>query len=146
MTSYRRILPWAVTLLVLVACSRSIAAEEKQAPMQIPGVVGVDAEGLVKLVETTPRLVLIDSHIRMDRRQGYLEGSVSLPDNETSCASLAKLLRSKDNPALFYCNGVKCGRSARAARIAHSCGYTRLYWYRGGFEDWKRKGFPFLKN
>lgn len=133
------------SLLVAVLFSPIALAEAPRAPDQIPGVTRVGAEDLVKLAETSPQLVLIDSRIRMDRRQGYLDGSISLPDTETSCRTLARLLRSKDHPALFYCNGVKCGRSATAARIARSCGYTRIYWYHGGFEDWKLKGFPYLK-
>ena len=60
-------------------------------------------------------------------------------------ASLARVISAKDRPVLFYCNGVKCGRSAVAVTIARQCGYTRLYWYRGGFEDWKRKNYPYLK-
>jgi rhodanese-related sulfurtransferase len=131
-----------VALLALVSVTR---AEEKIAPENIPGVTRMDAEGVLTLVEKTPQLVIIDARIAMDRKQGHLEGSVSLPDVETNCASLAHVISAKDRPALFYCNGVKCGRSAVAVTIAKQCGYTRLYWYRGGFEDWKRKNYPYLK-
>jgi len=105
----------------------------------------VDAEGVLALVEKMPRLVIVDSRIAMDRKQGYLEGSISLPDTETNCASLARVISAKDRPALFYCNGVKCGRSVVGVTTAKQCGYTHLYWYRGGFEDWKQKGYPYLK-
>jgi len=37
-------------------------------------------------------LVLIDSRIRADRKEGYIEGSVSLPDIETTCEALAQQL------------------------------------------------------
>jgi rhodanese-related sulfurtransferase len=105
----------------------------------------VDAEGVLALVEKMPRLVIVDSRIAMDRKQGYLEGSLSLPDVETDCAALARILTEKDRPVLFYCNGVKCGRSVVAVKVARQCGYTRLYWYRGGFEDWKQNNYPYLK-
>jgi rhodanese-related sulfurtransferase len=131
-----------VALLTLASVTR---AEEKIAPENIPGVTRVDAEAVLALVEKTPRLVIIDARIAMDRKQGHLEGSVSLPDTQTNCASLARVISAKDRPALFYCNGVKCGRSGVAVTIAKQCGYTRLYWYRGGFEDWKQKGYPYLK-
>ncbi|HCU53179.1 MAG TPA: rhodanese-like domain-containing protein [Gammaproteobacteria bacterium] len=120
-------------------------ATEKLAPEQIDAVTRVTAEGLLEAVQRNPRLVIVDSRIAMDRRQGYIEGSISLPDINTSCASLARVIPSKQHAALFYCNGVKCGRSVVALGIAKSCGYTRLYWYREGFEDWKQKGYPFLK-
>jgi len=115
------------------------------APEQIDGVTRVSAEELIALAQRERRLVLVDSRIAMDRHQGYIEGSVSLPDINTTCTTLARILPSKIHPALFYCNGVKCGRSVVALRIAQSCGYTRLYWYREGFEDWKQKGYPYLK-
>jgi rhodanese-related sulfurtransferase len=105
----------------------------------------VDARGVLTLVEKTPRLVIIDSHIAMDRNQGHLEGSLSLPDMETNCAALARIIPEQDRPALFYCNDIKCGRSSVAVKIARQCGYTRLYWYRGRFEDWEQKNYPCLK-
>jgi len=120
-------------------------AEEKLAPEQIPGVTRVTAEGLLEAAQRNPRLVIVDSRIAMDRRQGYIEGSISLPDVNTNCATLARVIPTKQHAALFYCNGVKCGRSVVALGIAKSCGYTQLYWYREGFEDWKQKRYPYLK-
>ena len=135
----------ACLIAALLAFVSVVCAEESIAPESIPGVTRVDAEGVLTLVEKTPRIVIIDSRIAMDRKQGHLEGSLSLPDTETNCAALARIIPEKDRPALFYCNGVKCGRSAVAVKIARQCGYTRLYWYRGGFEDWKQRNYPYLK-
>lgn len=132
-------------IIALLVFASVVCAEEKLAPENIPGATRVDAEAVLALVEKTPRLVIVDSRIAMDRKQGYIEGSLSLPDTETNCASLARIIPEKSQPALFYCNGVKCGRSVVAVKIARQCGYTRLYWYRGGFEDWKQKNYPYLK-
>jgi len=49
------------------------------------------------------------------------------------------------SPILFYCNGINCGRSARAAVIAVDCGYTGIYWFRHGMEAWQEKEFPLLQ-
>jgi len=70
---------------------------------------------------------------------------LSLPDEQTTCDSLAEAIPSKQAPALFYCNGPKCGRSAVAVKIALDCGYQRIYWFRGGFEEWKNKAYPYVK-
>lgn len=115
-------------------------------PDRIPGTVKVDAEGLLDLVEKLPALVIVDARIRQDRLQGYIEGSRSLPDVETDCASLAKIIPRKKTPVLFYCNGPKCGRSVHTSRKAIECGYANVYWFRGGFEEWKKKNYPYVKN
>ena len=114
-------------------------------PDSIPGTVKVDAEGLLDLVEKHPGFVIVDARIRQDRLQGYIEGSISLPDVETDCESLARIVPARSAPVLFYCNGPKCGRSVHASRKALKCGYKRVYWFRGGFEEWSKKNYPFLK-
>ena len=120
-------------------------SEEKIAsPETIEGVINVDAEGLIKMVMSTPDLVLIDSRIHADRKEGYIEGSISLPDIETTCDSLANALPQLDNPVMFYCNGVNCGRSANAAVIAIDCGYSNILWFRHGIEEWQEKEYPLV--
>ena len=123
--------------------SPSVSAQTKS-PENIKGTVKVTAEEFIELVDKTPDLIIVDSRIPGDRKQGYLEGSVSLPDIETNCNSLTKVIPNKSNAALFYCNGVKCGRSAKAVKIAINCGYNNTYWFRGGFEEWLAKGYPYL--
>ena len=139
----------AVTVLGFVGPAQAVEEkkEEKKivAPDTIPGTTKVDAERVLDIVQKIPKLVIIDARIRKDRTQGYLEGSVSLPDIKTTCESLAKVIPKKFSPVLFYCNGPKCGRSVKSSRKALACGYTNIYWFRGGFEEWKKKNYPYLK-
>jgi len=65
-----------------------------------------------------------------------------LPNTSTNEESLAKHIASKDTPVLFYCNGVKCGRSVESSKLAVSLGYKKIYWFRGGWEEWTQKGMP----
>lgn len=123
----------------------SLAEEKTRSPDNIPGAIKVNAEKLIELAGSIPDLIIIDSRIRSDRLQGYIEGSLSLPDEETDCDSLSALIPKKDHPTLYYCNGVKCGRSVKAVKIALACGYKNIYWFRGGFEEWKNKEYPYLK-
>lgn len=135
----------SLLLFVLLTTLAAEAAVPPRTPEIIPGSTRVDAEELIGLVERLPRLVIIDSRIRGDRKQGYLEGSLSLPDTETDCASLTHLVPDHARPVLFYCNGVKCGRSGHAVAIATACGYSNIYWFRGGFQEWLAKGYPYLQ-
>lgn len=118
--------------------------EQVAIPDSIPGTTRVDAEGVIALAAKIPNLVIIDARIDGDRKHGYIEGSVSLPDEQTNCASLAKVIPKKNSPTLIYCNGVKCGRSVVSSRIALKCGYTKLYWFRGGYEEWLANNYPYV--
>ena len=131
-------------ILSIALCIRPAYATDS--PETIAGTTKVDAEGLIQAVQTIPNLVIVDARIPSDRKQGYIEGSVSLPNVDTNCVTLAKVIPAKNHPSLFYCNGVKCGRSVESIKIALKCGYSDIYWFRGGFEEWLAKGYPYLQN
>ena len=57
----------------------------------------------------------------------------------------AAIIETKATPVIFYCNGVKCDRSVKSAQIALDNGYTNIYWFRGGIEEWRANGFPIEK-
>ena len=140
-------LPLIILLGGLATFSNTLWASETPilSPESIEGASKVNAEEFIELVGKIPELVIIDSRIPGDRKQGFVEGSLSLPDINTRCETLAKVLPKKSTPSLFYCNGVKCGRSAKAIKIALGCGYNNIYWFRGGFEEWLAKGYPYLQ-
>ena len=115
-------------------------------PEQITGAETLSAEDVIALAMEKPDLIIVDARIANDRKHGYLENSQSLPDIETSCNSLAAIIPSKNSPVMFYCNGIQCGRSVVSIKIARSCGYSTLYWFKGGFEEWKMKGYQYSKN
>jgi len=105
----------------------------------------VSAEAFIDLVEKTPGIKVIDARVSKDRVHGFIQGSISLPDIDTSCNRLSEIIPEKQSPVAFYCNGLRCGRSVRAVKIAHLCGYRNMYWFRGGFDEWTAKGYPVLK-
>ena len=144
--SLKLTLPASFILFIYMASTNTIyASKEVESPLEIPGVTKVFSEDIFKLYEKTPNLLIIDARITSDRKHGYIEGSVNLPDLDTNCKTLAKVIPTKKTPILFYCNGVKCGRSVSSSKTALKCGYTNIYWFRGGFEEWKSKNMPFLK-
>lgn len=114
------------------------------APERLPGITPINAEQFIALAQQE-KVVIIDSRLAVDRNQGRIEYSVSLLDTATDCNSLVKIAPKVVTPLLFYCNGVKCPRSSRAAAVAQACGYTRVFWLRGGFDEWKKKKYPYLK-
>ena len=140
---------WKPHLFVaaLLSISTNLWAESPPVvtPESISGSIRINSEELIGLVNEIPELTLIDSRIRSDRKQGFIEGSISLPDINTNCESLAGHIPEKTTAVLFYCNGVKCGRSGKSVNIAVGCGYSNIYWFRGGFKEWLAKGYPYLR-
>lgn len=134
-----------IVAVLFIFLSPLNAKEMPDAPLSIEGTTKVSAEDVLEVAEKIEDLHIIDARIHSDRRQGFIEGSISLPDINTNCKSLAKVIPGKNTPVLLYCNGVKCGRSVVSAKIALKCGYTTIYWFRGGFEEWQAKGYPVIK-
>jgi rhodanese-related sulfurtransferase len=58
---------------------------------------------------------------------------------------LAKHVKAKNAPILFYCNGLKCGRAAKATEKAVGWGYTNVHYYALGLEEWKQRKLPLVR-
>jgi rhodanese-related sulfurtransferase len=133
-------------LFYLATLSQTATGNDKiVSPEHIDGTTIVDAAGLIETATQIPDLILIDARIPADHKAGFIEGSVSLPDTDTDCDSLAGIVPALTSPVLFYCNGIKCGRSATTAIIAVDCGYTRVYWFRNGMEEWQEEEYPLVQ-
>jgi rhodanese-related sulfurtransferase len=120
-------------------------AEKADVQESVDGTTRVSAEEVIELLSNNPDLVIVDARKASDRAKGYIEGSIGLPDTETTQESLAANVPAKDSAVMFYCNGVKCGRSVKSAKNAVSWGYSNVYWFRGGWEEWTEKGYPVTK-
>ena len=139
-------------LSILFLCASKVFANEAPnlakpkivVPESIAGVSTVSAEQVIEALSSDKPPLLIDARIKDDREFGFIEGSISLPDIDTNCDSLSSVAADKKRHLLFYCNGVRCGRSVISVKIARSCGYHTLSWFRGGFAEWKEKGFQYI--
>ncbi|MEA3411019.1 MAG: rhodanese-like domain-containing protein [Pseudomonadota bacterium] len=132
-------------ILIALATPLTTWSFEYNSPEHIRGAKTIDAEGLADIAQSSPSLLIVDARMAMDHAKGYIEGSVNLVDSDTNCDSLGELAPQIDTPMVFYCNGVNCDRSDIAVKIARDCGYRRLYWFRGGVEEWQAKRFPLVK-
>ena len=113
-------------------------------PEMIAGVNTVTAEQVIESLTSESPPILVDARIRKDRDYGYIETSISLPDIETNCSTLKGINADKKKHMMFYCNGIQCGRSVVSIKVARSCGYHNLSWFRGGFAEWKDKGYQYV--
>ena len=140
MTPIRQFLIAAAALLSL-----GTAAVAQDAPMEIPGARTVNASQIFDLVNTTPNIVILDNRKEEDFAAGHVEGAVRLIDTDVNAESLAKHVKTKETPVLFYCNGVKCGRAAKAAEKAIQLGYTKVFYYALGMDEWNAQRLPLVR-
>lgn len=137
-------------LKILLFCcalllSSNILAEDKWlAPEVIAGAETVDAAGVLDLAERYVDLVVIDSRKITDYENGHIEGAINLPDTDTSSVSLDKVLENKRTTVVFYCNGINCKRSSIAVSIALESGFSSVFWYRKGWDEWTQLKFPIV--
>jgi len=134
-----------VAIFILSLLPVTLPATESEPPESIPNTITINAEELIAIASKTDSLVLIDARLKTDHRQGFIEGSVSLPDTMTNCKTLNEVIENKDQPIIFYCNGAKCKRSSHAVLIAQKCSYTNIYWFRGGIDEWNKKNYPLIR-
>jgi rhodanese-related sulfurtransferase len=132
-------------LSLLLLCSAVAQADKPIAPEHIAGATDLKAEQIIDLILNTPELVIIDARKEDEFAKGHIENAISLLDTEMSEETLAMHVPDKSTPILFYCNGERCLRSTNAANKALSWGYTKIYWFRGGWVEWREKNLPIDK-
>jgi len=135
-----------ISILFISFLTSSVVMAGETTPDSIAGTTKVTAEELIELVGKHDDMVIIDARKPSDRDKGYIEGSIGLPNTDTTPASLAKHIKTKTTPVCFFCNGVKCGRSVESSKVAVKDGYTNVYWFRGGWAEWEEKGLPVTKD
>lgn len=105
----------------------------------------VDAEQLHGMMEGNKQLIVIDSRSDADFATGHIPTAVSLRASEATPERLAKLIPTKDTPVVFYCGNIMCPASGKTAHKAAEAGYTNIYKYAAGMEDWQSKGLPVVQ-
>lgn len=93
---------------------------------------------------------LFDTRIPSEYAEEHIKGAISLPYTEKSKKEVA-FDASNDKfddsklPAenmIFQCNGPDCWKSYKAAKWAIGKGKKNVYWFRGGFPEWKGAKLP----
>src|SRR5262247_4591910 len=84
---------------------------------------------------------LLDVREGDEWEQGHLDKAVFLPRGFLE-QKADKMLPNKQQPIVVYCAGGV--RSALAAKTLQDLGYSGVYSMRGGFNEWKNNGLPFV--
>lgn len=130
-----------------VALFATVGARADLAPMEIDGATTVDAEAIIDLITNQADLVILDNRREGDFNAGHIEGAVRLIDTDVTGPDVLEMyIPSPDTPVLMYCNGLACGRAANVVQMAVDWGYSNVYYYALGMEEWNELGLPLVSN
>lgn len=120
-------------------------------PRSLPGAAVVDAAAVAQLLKTGA--VLVDTRNDVEFKAGHIAGAQLLPYGEKSAKDAdfkfsedsfdtSKLPADKAKPVVFACNGAECWKSFKASHAALKAGHSKVFWFRGGFPEWRAANLP----
>lgn len=98
-------------------------------------------EDVKRLMEAGAALV-VEVLNRPYYRKFHLPGAVNIPVSGDFDREIARQAPDKTRPIVVYCLDEACDASRRAASRLEALGYSRVYDYEGGKNDWKQSGLP----
>lgn len=101
----------------------------------------IDTKGLKELLDRNDQTLVFDTRNPEEYQEVHLKGAQSLPLKEFD--RLKHLLPAdRSRLVIFYCNGIKCGKSKKTALKAMALGYDKILIYAEGMPVWEEKGMP----
>ena len=109
-----------------------------ESPTSVSGATTVDAAKAKELFEAGA--LFVDPRRDSDWEAGRIPGAVHLELKKVFSEESLAAECGKDEAVVFYCNGPKCPRAARASEKAVAWGYSKVYYFRDGFPAWTAAG------
>lgn len=128
--------------LILALASQFALASElvKATPESVPGATTVDAAAAKALFDN--EAAFVDLRKENVWNSGRVPGAIWMDFKEAFNRKTLAAEVDKDEKVVFYCSGVRCPRSSKAASKALAWGYSDVYYFRAGFPAWKNAGYP----
>ncbi|OZA30372.1 MAG: rhodanese [Hydrogenophilales bacterium 17-61-9] len=130
---------------------KSVASMLNTTPTSLPGARVISAAEARELI--AKGVPVYDVRVEDEYRNAHVQGAVSVPYKEGSAKevdfdraddqfALNRLPKDKNAPFIMYCDGTICWKSYKSAVMAIEAGWKNVYWFRGGFPEWKEAGLP----
>lgn len=130
----------AVCATLAVAChnsSSSSSSEQASAAAEEKKIAEVSVTEVERFVKDKSATILDANDSDTRKEYGVVPGAVLLSSKEYP---LSALPASKADKLVFYCGGVQCRASDKAAARAASAGYSDVSVMRAGIRGWKDAG------
>jgi rhodanese-related sulfurtransferase len=128
---------------------KSVASMLNTTPTSLPGAKIISAAEAKDLI--SKGVPVYDVRNEEEYQAAHVPGAISVPYKEGSAKevgfdqaddqfALNKLPKDKNAPLMMYCDGTICWKSYKSAVMAIQAGWKNVYWFRGGFPEWKEAG------
>lgn len=132
---------------------KSVASMLNTTPTALPGAKVINAAETRDLI--AKGVPVFDVRVEEEYKNAHVPGAISIPYKESSAKevgfdpaddqfALNKLPKDKNAPLVMYCDGTICWKSYKSATMAIKAGWRNVYWFRGGFPEWKESGMPII--
>jgi len=101
----------------------------------------INTEELKQLLEHDAAMTVIDARNPEEYQEVHIKGAINIPEKEFAQYA-SRLPLDRKAQLVFYCNGVKCGKSGKAAQKALEQGYENVLIYAEGMPVWEEMGLP----
>ncbi len=101
----------------------------------------IDTDSLKQLLDSGVAVTVVDARNPEEYQEVHVKGAINIPENFFP-DYVDQLPAAKSARIVFYCNGSKCGKSKKAAKLAAEKGYDNVYVYSEGLPVWEEKGLP----
>ena len=130
---------------------KSVGTMLNTTPTSLPGARIISAaEAKALIAKGVP---VYDVRVDEEYKTAHVPSAISVPYKEGSAKevdfdrgddqfALNKLPKDKNAPFMMYCDGTICWKSYKSAVMAIEAGWKNVYWFRGGFPEWKDAGLP----
>lgn len=129
---------FAIVLVFSTINSVAFASDDKKAN-------NISTATLKKMIDDKAVFILIDARRQKDFDKEHIETAIALPATDVNAKTLAEVAPDVKTKLVFYCQNPKCQASPIAAAKAIGAGYTYVYEYSAGIDDWKEHEFPIVK-
>ncbi len=75
-------------------------------------------------------------------KKSHLPDAVNVPVNGDFDEKIQQVVPDKNQPVVVYCANKQCQASPTAAKKMDELGYSEVYDYEEGKEDWQNAGLP----
>ena len=140
----------SLPLMYASKAERLDAAVKRVSQAALPGNTAasyqpLDLATFRQMMEAHPNALIFDARPEVFHRLGHVPKALSLPCEEFESAYVKlrpQLERDKAQTILVYCNGGSCEDGEMVANALVKLGYTQVYLFRGGWNEWEEAKLP----